>query len=250
MRDGRLLDGAGAGVGVRLVEDLLASVAHLDHEVRRVCVGLHWTLVESRHVGLAHTYKTHRKVELEGSGDLVGRSALELASRLRSWEPLEASLGLAALNSLVEPAGEPGNVFDEVLRLAPGRTVTVVGRFPFNERVAEVAGEAHFLEMEPEKGELPPWAAEDVIPRSDISVISATAIINKTLPRLLELGRGRLTIVLGPSAPLNDVLFDHGARVIAGTRASDPERLLACVTQGTKAFRRLGGLEPLTRRVK
>jgi len=248
VRHRTLLVGARDGALLKLVEDLLRSVAHLDCEVRRVCIGLHWTAVESRFVGLAHTYKTSRKVEVADSGDLLGRSALELAGRLRDWEPLEASLGLAALNSLIEPSGSPGNVFDEVLRMAPGRTVTVVGRFPFNDRLADVAGRSYFLEMEPERGELPPWAAEDVIPRSDISVISATALINKTLPRLLELGRGGTTIVLGPSTPLNDVLFEHGAVVLAGTRVSDPDRLLRCVTQGTKAFSRLAGLEPLVRR--
>jgi len=230
---------------VKLVEDLLHSVADRDCPVRRVCIGLHWTAVESRFVGLAHTYKTSRKVEVADSGDLAGRSALALAARLRSWEPLEASLGLAALNSLIEPTGVPGKVFEEILRIAPGKTVTVIGRFPFNEQVAAVAGEAYFLEMEPERGELPPAAAEEVIPRSDVSVISATALINKTLPRLLELARGRTAIVLGPSTPLNGVLFEHGAAMLAGTRVTDADGLVRSIMQGAKSFNRLAGIEPL-----
>jgi uncharacterized protein (DUF4213/DUF364 family) len=224
---------------VRLVEDLLHSVADRDCPVRRVCIGLHWTAVESRFAGLAHTYKTSRKVEVADSGDLAGRSALALAARLRSWEPLEASLGLAALNSLIEPTGVPGNVFEEILRIAPGKTVTVI------EQVAAVAGEAYFLEMEPERGELPPAAAEEVIPRSDVSVISATALINKTLPRLLELARGRTAIVLGPSTPLNGVLFEHGAAMLAGTRVTDADGLVRSIMQGAKSFNRLAGIEPL-----
>jgi len=62
--------------------------------------------------------------------------ALELAGRMRSWEPLEASLGVATLNSLIEPQGDPGNVFEHVARLAAGKTVTVIGRFPANEQIA------------------------------------------------------------------------------------------------------------------
>jgi uncharacterized protein (DUF4213/DUF364 family) len=232
---------------VQLIEDLLRSVADRDCEVRRVCVGLYWTVVESRFVGMAHTFKTHRKVEVSDAGDLVGRSALELAARLRSWESLEASLGLAALNSLIEPRGDPGNGLDEVLRIAADRTVTVVGRFPSNERVAEAAAEAHFLEMEPERGELPAPAAEEVIPRSDIVVITATALINKTLPRLLELGRDGTVVVLGPSTPLNDVLFDHGASALAGIRVADADTLVARLMQGAKSFRRLAGVEPVVR---
>lgn len=233
---------------MKLIEDLLRSVSGLDAWVKRVCIGLHWTAVESRFVGISHTYKTHRKVEVAESGCLAGRSALELAARLRSWEPLEASLGLAALNSLIEPSGDPGNIFEEILRLAPGRTVTIIGRFPFNGQVAAIAGRTHLLEMEPGRGELPPAAAEEVIPASDLTVISATALINQTLPRLLELGRPGTTIVLGPSTPLNDVLFRHGADILAGTRVTDPDALFSSLMQGVKSFNRLAGIEALSRR--
>jgi len=232
---------------VRLVEDLLESVADLDCPVNRVCVGLHWTVVESRNTGMAHTYKTGNKVELESSGNLVGKSALELAKRLRSWEPLEASLGVAALNSLIEPAGERGNVFANILGMAEGKTVTVIGRFPSNDQIAQVAGHAHFLEMEPQKGELPPSACEEVIPASDIVVITATALINKTLPRLLELSTNAKAIVLGPSTPMNDVLFSHGADILAGVRVTDADALVDSIMQGVKKFNKLAGIEAIIR---
>jgi len=232
---------------VRLLEDLLDSVDNLDCPVKRVCVGLHWTVVESRNVGMAHTYKTGKKVELESSGDLVGKSALELAERLRSWEPLEASLGVAALNSLIEPAGSPGNVFANILAMARGKTVTVIGRFPSNDRIAQVARHSHFLEMEPQKGELPPNACEEVVPASDIVVITATALINKTLPRLLELSTNAKAIVLGPSTPMNDVLFRYGADILAGVRVIDSDALVDSVMQGVKKFNKLAGLEAIIR---
>ena len=232
---------------MRLIDELLESIAHLDCPVKEVCVGLHWTVVESRFTGVAHTYKTGNKVELESSGDLIGKGALELACRLRSWEPLEASLGVAAMNSLIEPAGRPGNVFEHILGLAAGKTVTVIGRFPSNQRIAQVAGCVHFLEMQPRDGELPPYACEEVIPESDVVVITATALINKTLPRLLELSRHGQAIVLGPSTPMNDVLFRHGADILAGVRVIDTGALISSVMQGVKRFRKLGGIEPIMR---
>ena len=232
---------------MRLIDDLLESVAHLDCPAKRVCVGLHWTVVESRYTGMAHTYKTGAKVELESSGHLVGKSTLELASRLRSWEPLEASLGLAALNSLIEAEGNPGNTFEHLLGQAAGKTVTVIGRFPSNERMARVAGRVYFLEMEPRDGELPPGACEEVIPQSDLVVITATALINQTLPRLLELSRHTSAVVLGPSTPMNDVLFRHGADIVAGVRVSDADALISSVMQGVKKFNKLAGIEPITR---
>lgn len=232
---------------MRLVDELLESVAHLDCQVKRVCVGLHWTVVESRHTGMAHTYKSNHKVELESSGSLAKESAFELALRLRSWEPLESSLGLAALNSLIAPTGTPANVFEHVLGIAPGKTVTVVGRFPSNGQIAQVARQAYFLETDPQAGELPSYACEEVIPASDIVVITATALINKTLLRLLELSKHATSIVLGPSTPMNDVLFHYGADIVAGVRVTNPDALISSVMQGVKKFKKLDGLEPIIR---
>ena len=232
---------------MNLYEDLLQSVSAADCEAQGVAVGLHWTAVESRLVGMAHTYKTHEKVELAGSGELLGRSALELAARLKSDEPLEASLGLSALNSLIEPDGRAENALEIILEKAPGKTVTVIGRFPFNQQVSAAARTAYLLEMEPREGELPASAAEGVLPLSDIAVITATAIINHTIPRLLELSRKAFVVVLGPSTPMNDILFDYGVDVIAGVKVVDQGALVSSVVQGVKSFKRLAGIEALVR---
>jgi uncharacterized protein (DUF4213/DUF364 family) len=233
------------GPSLSLEEALLSSVGKRDSTVERVCVGLHWTAVRSAKVGMAHTYKSARKVELEQSGALEGTSAAAMAHRILSWEPLEASLGTAAFNSLIEPIGEKGGINDVIMEKAKGKTVTVIGRFPFNDEVREVAKKAHFLEMEPERGELPSHAAEHVIPISDVTVITATALINHTLQRLLELASGNYAIVLGPSTPMNRVLFDFGADVLAGVRVTEPEALFKSVSQGVKSFKKLSGIEPV-----
>jgi uncharacterized protein (DUF4213/DUF364 family) len=231
---------------MRIIEDLLAEAADRDHPVRRVVLGLHWIAVESRSVGMAHVFRPPGKYEIEGSGRLIGMSALALARRALSWNPLEAGLGLAALNSLITAAGQPGNVFDRLPEMAKGHRVTVIGRFPFNDAVRQAAAESWFLEMEPRRDELPPPAAEVVIPRSDILVVTATALINHTLPRLLQLAAGARAIVLGPSTPMSATLSRHGADVLAGIRVADREALFQSVAQGVKSFRKLDGIEPLT----
>jgi uncharacterized protein (DUF4213/DUF364 family) len=233
------------GAGLTLEEALLESISSRKDPVNRVCIGLHWTAVESRNVGMAHTYKTARKVEIDNCGELVGMDAASMAHRILSWEPLEASLGTAALNSLLEPAGETGSVNDIIMDKARGRTVTVIGRFPFNADVNRVAKKAYLLEMEPEKGELPSHAAERVIPESELAVISATALINHSLQRLLELASDSYTIVLGPSTPLSKVLFGYGVDVLAGVRVSDPDALFSSLSQGAKSFDNIGGIEPV-----
>lgn len=230
---------------MRIVEDLLAGLADRDHPVRRVVLGLHWIAVESRHVGMAHVFRPPGKYEIEGSGKLLGMSALALARRALSWNPLEAGLGLAALNSLIAAEGRPGNVFERLPETVNRRRVTVIGRFPFNDAVREAAAESWFLEVEPRRDELPPPAAEVVIPRSDILVVTATALINHTLPRLLELAADAQAIVLGPSTPMSKTVFRHGADVLAGIRVVDADALFQSVAQGVKSFRKLDGVVPL-----
>jgi uncharacterized protein (DUF4213/DUF364 family) len=232
---------------VGLIDDLLQSVSGSDCDAKRVAVGLHWTAVESRFVGMAHTYKAQESAEIAGAGELAGQSALELAARLKSDAPLEASLGLAALNSLIEPTGRRANALEIILDKAPGKTVTIIGRFPFNPQVIAAAGKVNVLEIEPQEGELPASVAPEVIPRSDIAVITATAIINKTISGLLEHSKDTFTIVLGPSTPMNDVLFDYGADVVAGVKVVESPALFSGITQGIKAFKNLPGIQAVVR---
>jgi uncharacterized protein (DUF4213/DUF364 family) len=210
-------------------------------------VGLHWISVESRFTGMAHTFRGREGAELEDAGNILGKNVLEIANRLRSWEPLDAGLGLAALCSLIEPTGENINVYDYILSAAPGKTVTCIGRFPFYSELAKNSARAHLLEMNPREGELPPFAAEEVIPESDMVIISGTTLINKTLERLLELSRGKICVVLGPSTPMSDVLFDFGATVIAGVKVVDPDRLFVSLMQGVKFYHKIEGIKPVTR---
>ena len=232
---------------MKIIRDLLDTLAGCDHPVRRVMIGLHWVAVESRYVGLAHTFRPPGKYEVADSGALVGISALALAQRALSWNPLEASLGLAALNSLIEATGRQGNIFDRIPKLATGSKFTVIGRFPFNDEVRKAGSMGWFLEMEPRCDELPPPACEVVIPQSDLLVVSATSLINHTLPRLLELAADTHAIVLGPSTPMSDVLFRHGADVLAGVAVTDVEALFQSVAQGVKSFNKLAGIVALSK---
>lgn len=229
-----------------LYDELLRSVEGNDCEVRRVVIGLHWTAVQSRFTGMAHTYKSPSHPEVDEAGRLVGQSALGLARRVLSWDPLEASLGLAALNSLIDARGVECDVNRQMLEDARGRAVAVVGRFPFNDEVRRMAKAAYFLEIEPQPDELPAAAAESVIPKADVVVITASALINRTMPRLLDLARGKRCYVMGPSTPMNEVLLDYGAQVLEGLRLTDADALIDCVGQGVKKFRHLLGIQTIS----
>ncbi|WP_225071847.1 DUF364 domain-containing protein [Desulfuromonas sp. CSMB_57] len=234
---------------MQLIDALLDSVDGDRQVASRVRIGLHWLAVESRHTGMAHVFPGRPDFELPNAGALQGMEVMELAAGLKSWEPLEAGLGLAALSSLIDAQGERLNVVDYIMDRVPGQTVTCIGRFPFFPDLAQAAKRAFLLEINPQAGELPSFAAEEVVPQSDLLILTATSLINKTMERLLELARAAnaTAIVLGPSTPMSDVLFDFGASVIAGIRVTDRVRLFRSLSQGVKFYNKIDGIEPVTR---
>jgi uncharacterized protein (DUF4213/DUF364 family) len=228
-----------------LEEKLISRISKSNFAVKNVWVGLYWTAVESAFVGMSHTYKTDQKTFIKDAGNFSSLSAIQVAERIYSWDPLEASLGVAALNSLIEPKGKEASINDYIRDHAAGKTVTIVGRFPFNQEIASIAKTTYQLEIEPVGDELPMTACEEVVPQSDINVITATSLINHTLKRLLELGKNGTNIVLGPSTPMSPLLFEFGADILAGIKVVDKVALARCITQGVKKFKLLDGTRPI-----
>ena len=230
---------------MELENKLLSSISDQNIPVKGVWIGLFWTAIESEYIGMSHTYKTGQKVYIKNAGELTSFSAVQLAKRILSWEPLEASIGVAAINSLIEPKGTKGNINDYIIKNAIGKTISIVGRFPFNDEISKIAGKSYLLEIDPVGNELPMIACEDVLPKSDINIITATALINHSLQRLLELGSNGINIVLGPSTPLSPVLFDFGADILAGVKVYNKNAIVKSITQGVKKFKLLNGIEPV-----
>ncbi|MEJ2721669.1 MAG: DUF364 domain-containing protein [bacterium] len=51
--------------------------------------------------------------------------------------------------------------------------------------------------------------------------------------------------MLGDTTPLSPVLFDYGVHALAGTRVTDPDLALNCLSQGAN-FRQIKGTRRLT----
>jgi uncharacterized protein len=228
---------------MNLENKLLESIAGCDDPVKGVWVGLNWTVVESRYVGMSHTYKPSERIDLEHAGELASFSVDQLAKRILSWNPLEASLGIAAINSQIAADGRKGNIIDFIREKVKGKTVTVIGRFPFFQELSAIAKKAYLLEIEPIGDELPAFASEEILPQSDINLITGTTLINHSLQRLLELGSNGLNIVVGPTTPLSPVLFEFGADILAGVKIVDRDALIQGVSQGVGMVKRLHGVE-------
>jgi len=238
---------------MNILDDLLNSL-DLDAPVRTVLVGAHWTVVCSRRCGLASTTfgsGPHGHDRVLDAGRLHLKTAGELAELARSQNPLEASIGVAAINSLLEVDESRAvemNAAEVLVEQGKGKKVALVGHFPFIPRLRQVADELWVIEQRPIQGEYPPDAAAELLSRADVVALTGSALINHTLDGLLSSSkREALVMVLGPSTPLSPVLFDHGATVISGAVVVDEAAVLRTVSQGA-CFRQMEGVKRLTMR--
>jgi uncharacterized protein len=236
---------------MKLLNDIIASIQE-DAPVRRVLVGAHWTVVCSRHCGMASTIlgnKPHGHEKVRDVGQLENKSALELAEYARSDNLLEASIGIAAINSLLEidvTRAVEVNAAEVLLNQGKGKNIALVGHFPFIPKLRQAAGQLWVIEQNPTDNEYPAESASDLIPQADFVALTGSALVNHTLGDLLELCRSdALVMVLGPSTPLSPVLFHAGANYISGTQVIDEQAVLHTVAQGA-SFQQVEGVRLLT----
>ena len=241
-----------------IIDNLLASL-RADAPVRQVLVGAFWTAVvldtDPLRCGLASTLRgdDHETgPAVTEAGHLCRRSGRELAELLRSPRTLEASIGMAALNSLLdvdETACTEVNAEEVIIEHGAGRRVAVVGHFPFVGRVRAEAAECWVLEQRPRPGDLPAERAAEVLPQADVVALTGTSLINHTFDRLVRLCRpDSFLLLLGPSAPISPLLLEAGVNAVSGTLVTNPEQVLRSVAEGAtfRQIKRAGGLRLLT----
>jgi len=236
---------------MNILNDLLDRL-DTDARVRTVLVGAHWTVVCSRFCGLASTFTSdnpHGHDPVRSVGHLHEKSARELAEYARSDNLLEASIGLATINSLLavdESSAVEVNAVEVLIEHGRGKNVALVGHFPFIPRLRPIVGQLWVIEQRPAEGDYPSESAADLIPRADVVAITSSALINHTLDGLLALCRPEaLVMMLGPSTPLSPVLFDLGVTILSGARVLDETAVLLTIGQGA-SFQQVEGVRLLT----
>ena len=238
---------------MNILDDLLATLPN-DALVRSVLVGAHWTVVCSRYCGLAATLMDnhpHGHTQVRDVGRLHQKTARELAEYAHSDNLLEASIGVAAINSLLEVDEQQAveiNAADILVERGCGRNVALVGHFPFISKVRQSVGQLWVIEQHPAEDEYPAEAAANLIPQAEVVAITSSTLINHTLEGLLSFCHPDATVLmLGPSTPLSPVLFEHGATIISGTRVIDEAAVLRTVGQGA-TFKQVEGIRLVTLR--
>jgi uncharacterized protein (DUF4213/DUF364 family) len=182
-------------------------------------------------------------------GHLLDKSTEELVRMAYSESILEASIGMATVNSLLEV--DEGicielNAADLILEKGEGKRVAIVGHFPFLGKVRKKAKELWVIEKNPKEGDFMEVDADDLIPRADVVAITGSAFTNHTIKHLLSLcNAAAYVIVLGDTTPLSPLLFDYGVNAVSGTVVVDHTLALRCVSEGAN-FRQIKGTKRLT----
>lgn len=226
----------------KIYDELLAVIPD-DLRITSSLLGRSWCLVRSEGIGLAMNYRGGIG-EGEVGPPYAGRRAAEVAGLMKSWSLPDASLGVAALNSVYNSPGRVAGwlnkpveavrseaAFESLLEAMTGKNVAVIGHFPGMQAAAQRC-RLTVLERNPQEGDLPDFAAEYVLPEQDYVFITGTTLINKTLPRLLELCADARVVLLGPSVPFTTALFDLGVDVLAGSVVVDPQTCWATAAEG------------------
>ena len=183
-----------------------------------------WTAVETGELfGMAMTTPVDTAPRML-SGDYVGKGLRELALAAKSWNLTEAGFGMAAINAFYNTperlealnAYEPfENYCTDGLDLH-GKHIGVVGHLNMPRSVQEQAASVRILERSPRPGDYPDSACDWLIPQCDVVIMTASTLVNKTLPHLLDLAQNAYTILAGPSCPMCPQLLDFGIDRIAG----------------------------------
>ena len=130
-----------------IIDDLI-PVINYEASVRDIRQGPFQTAVLTRYCGLASTPHEsgphHSRKPVSEAGQLLNKTARDLACMARSDSLYEAAIGMAAINSLIEvneKECQELNARDLIAERGKEKRVAIVGHFPFVSQLREVVKE-------------------------------------------------------------------------------------------------------------
>jgi uncharacterized protein (DUF4213/DUF364 family) len=237
---------------MQILDDLISAL-NFNTSVKDIRQGVFHTGVLTRYCGLAATLPRdvlrQEPTAVSESGFLLHKTPLELVRLSYSPSILEAAIGMATINSLLnvdEKTCIELNAAELIIEKGKGKRVAIVGHFPFIPKIKKAAKELWVIEKNPQEDDFGEAEADNLIPKADVVAITGTAFTNHTMEHLVGLCDNRAYVItLGDTAPLSTVLLDYGFDAISGTRVTDAELALQCVSQGAN-FRQIRGVKRLT----
>ncbi|MYM62479.1 DUF364 domain-containing protein [Pseudomaricurvus sp. HS19] len=228
-----------------------------DAHITRVLMGINWTVVElgwgdgSCSQGLCFSPVAIPR-HIPWAGSLRGRHASELAGWLTMDDSASVTVGIATCNailngphnSLLQSATEllmPGQphlaVFSHFAPQLAGKKVAIIGRYPQLDSFREQFS-FDCIEKRPGPGDHPEEAAGTLLPEADWVFITASALANGTLARLLQWSANATTVLMGPTLPCVAEWRNFGVDYLAPVQVHAPGLLFDIVAEagGTLIF--------------
>jgi len=241
---------------MKILEDIISSL-EINVAIEEIIRGPLWTGVISRRCGLASAMyegscDSAAGKETRDPGKYIEMTADELAALSLSDRIPEASLGMAAINSLIGPEPEECeevNASEFLMRAGRGKNVSIIGHFPFVDEIRDIAENLWVIEKKLQDGDYPEEDSARYLPLSDVIAISSTTLINHTLSSLLKLcPAASIKILLGPTTPISRILFDYGIDIVSGSHVTDTALVCENIRRGISfsAMKKIGGIQLLS----
>jgi len=119
---------------LQVLNDIINNLTD-DYHVQEVRTCTYWTAVVSRNCGLASTLRdecpTEHAKPVKDVGNLTEKNAKELSCYVQSDQLLEATIGMAAINSLIEVDESKCvelNAFSVIAEKGQDKNIAVIGR--------------------------------------------------------------------------------------------------------------------------
>ncbi|MDR4496742.1 MAG: DUF364 domain-containing protein [Candidatus Scalindua sp.] len=229
-------------------------------------IGVFYTgvVLNTGHSGLSYTPvqeipeavccpKSHAKMPAAGS--LLDFQITDLMNYALEDNALKAAVGIATINALSAILFEEktckykpssfGNALD-LVKVTDKDTVAMVGAFPpFIKQIKEEAKRLFVIEKNPRivgKGdniEIESEARlEEIIPQSNILIITGVTLINHTLGPILKLaGKTSNIILVGPTASVYpEPLFKRGVTILGGVRITDASKMIHLIGEAGSGY--------------
>ena len=224
----------------QIYDDLIEGISD-EPTVKNYQSGFYWSSVISSedNMGIAKTIAVVTRESIALGETLIGRKIKDVAQLVKSWNFVEAAIGLAAINSWYNHPDRTGKFCADHPEFSPnttdafsvyfndiqGKKVTVVGHFPYIENKLSENCQLSVLEREPSMGDFPDSACEYILPEQDYVFVTACTFVNKTFTRLLSLSENAKFILVGPSTPSSKILFDHNVYGLSGLIVNDTAKM-------------------------
>ena len=176
-----------------MILDDLISILNPEAKVRDIRQGFFHTGVLTRNCGLASTLPRdairQEQPSVKEPGLLLGKSALELVRMAYSESILEAAVGMATINSLLQIDEEHClnlNASALIAEKGKDKSVAIVGHFPFIPKLRQIVKDLWVIEKNPYEGDFTEAETENLIPQADVVGITGTAFTNHTIEHLLK----------------------------------------------------------------